>query len=151
MGLQAQLWAETIRNYGMVQEYVFPKIFGLVERAWNASPAWGEGSLDEAKYLADRAAYSMRIGRRELPHLSRVGASFHLAQPGAVVEGGMLKVNTAFSGVDVRYTFDGSEPTEQSPMWSAPVQVPDGVKQIKLKAFYLGKQSVTTRLDVKYR
>lgn len=149
VGLQAQLWAETIRNYGMVQEYVFPKIFGLVERAWNASPAWGEGSLDEAKYLADRAAYSMRIGRRELPHLSRVGASFHLAQPGAVVEGGMLKVNTAFSGVDVRYTFDGSEPTEQSPMWSAPVQVPDGVKQIKVKAFYLGKQSVTTRLDVK--
>ena len=61
----------------------------------------------------------------------------------------MLKVNTAFSGVDVRYTFDGSEPTEQSPLWSAPVQVPDGVKQIKVKAFYLGKQSVTTRLYVK--
>ncbi|MGN0214504.1 MAG: family 20 glycosylhydrolase [Muribaculaceae bacterium] len=149
LGLQAQLWAETIRDYGMVQEYVFPKIFGLVERSWNASPEWGEGSLNNEKYLADRAAYSMRIGRRELPHLNRVGASFHLAQPGAVVENGMLKVNTPFSGVEVRYTFDGAEPTEQSPLWTAPVAVPDDVKQIKAKAYYLGKTSVTTRLMIK--
>ena len=149
LGLQAQLWSETIRNYSMVQEYVFPKIFGLVERAWNARPDWGEGALDMAKYRKARANYNLRIGMRELPHLSATGSSFHVAQPGAVVENGMLKVNTPYPDMVVRYTTDGSEPTEQSAQWTAPVNVPQGVTLIKVKAFYLGKQSVATRLEVK--
>lgn len=147
VGLQAQLWAETIRSYQMVQEYVFPKIFGLVERAWNAYPDWGEGSLDMTKYRKARANYNLRIGMLELPRLSTTGASFHIAQPGAVIEDGLLKVNTPYPDMTVRYTIDGSEPNENSSEWTSPVLIPQTVKLIKVKAFYLGKSSVATRLE----
>ena len=39
-GVQAQLFAETIRDFEWVEYYTFPKILGLVERGWNAFPAW---------------------------------------------------------------------------------------------------------------
>ena len=148
IGLQAQLWAETIRNYAMVQEYVFPKIFGLVERAWNASPDWGEDTINQDKYRKARANYNLRIGMRELPHLNAIGASFHVAQPGAIIENGLLKINTPYPDMTVRYTTDGSEPNENSALYTAPVNISGNVKLIKAKAFYLGKESVATRLEV---
>ena len=148
IGLQAQLWSETIRNYGMVQSYVFPKIFGLVERAWNARPEWGEGSIDRKKYEEARAQYNLKIGIRELPYLQRTGAEFHIAQPGAIVDNGMLVVNTPYPGMTVRYTTDGTTPNAQSPEWTAPVPV-GNARLIRVKAFYLGKESVPTRLEVK--
>ena len=39
VGVQAQLWAETIRNFDHVTSYIFPKVCGIFERAWNASPS----------------------------------------------------------------------------------------------------------------
>lgn len=148
IGLQAQLWSETIRSYDMVQSYIFPKIFGLVERAWNARPEWGEGSLDRKKYEEARAQYNLKIGLRELPYLQRSGAKFHVAQPGAVIEDGKLVVNTPYPGMIVRYTTDGSTPTEQSALWTASVPVGDA-KLIRVRAYYLGAESVATRLEVK--
>ena len=44
VGVQAQLWTETVRNFDHVTSYIFPKVCGVFERAWNASPAW-EGTL----------------------------------------------------------------------------------------------------------
>ncbi|MCI7489753.1 MAG: chitobiase/beta-hexosaminidase C-terminal domain-containing protein, partial [Bacteroidales bacterium] len=49
-------------------------------------------------------------------------------------------------GEKVCYTLDGSEPTASSPVWTAPVAVPDSAKLIKVKAFYLGKESLSTYL-----
>lgn len=147
VGIQAQLWAETIRNYDMVQSAVFPKVFGLVERGWNSRPDWGEGKLNNDKYLKARAQYNLKIGLKELPYLHSVGTFFHLAQPGAIIEDGKLKVNVPYPGVVARYTLDGSNPTAQSPVWTAPVEVGDA-KMVKVKAYYLDKESVATRLEV---
>ena len=144
-GVQAQLWAETIRNFDMVESYVFPKILGLVERGWNASPEWGEGSTDVALYDACRAVYNLRIGLKELPRLVRKGVNVHINQPGIIVENGMLKANTCYPGMTVRYTLDGSEPTADSPEWTAPVDAGDA-KLIKARAYYLGHESVATYL-----
>ena len=144
-GVQAQLWAETIRSFDMVESYVFPKILGLVERGWNASPEWGEGSTDVALYDACRAVYNLRIGLKELPRLVRKGVNVHINQPGIIVENGMLKANTCYPGMTVRYTLDGSEPTADSPEWTAPVDAGDA-KLIKARAYYLGHESVATYL-----
>ena len=40
MGVQGQLFAETIRSFDGVEYLLFPKILGLAERGWNAHPAW---------------------------------------------------------------------------------------------------------------
>ncbi|MDD6025462.1 MAG: FN3 associated domain-containing protein, partial [bacterium] len=66
----------------------------------------------------------------------------------AVIEDGKLVVNTPYLGMTVRYTTDGSTPTEQSALWTAPVAVGDA-KLIRVRAYYLGAESVATRLEVK--
>ena len=148
IGVQAQIWAETIRNYSMVQRYTFPKVLGMVERGWNASPAWGEGATNEALYKAEMAKYNLRIGTRELPRLARHSVDFHVNQPGIIVENGKLKANTCYPGMTVRYTLDGSDPGENSPVWKAPVSI-GNAKLIKARAYYLGHESVATYLFVK--
>ena len=144
VGVQGQLWTETNRGYSTVQLYVFPKIFGIVERGWNAYPAWGADNEDSKLYLDQRAHYNMQIGLRELPLLAKRGANFHIGQPGIIVKDGMLFANKQYPGVVIRYTFDGSNPTANSPEWTAPVAVPAGTKLVKAKAFYLDKESVAT-------
>lgn len=146
VGIQGQLWTETNRGYSTVQQYVFPKIFGIVERGWNAAPAWGPDNEDSKLYLNERARYNIIIGTKELPQLAKRGANFHLGQPGIIMQDGKLIANKQYPGVVIRYTFDGSNPTEKSPEWTAPIVIPAGTKLVKARAFYLGKQSVSTFL-----
>lgn len=146
IGVQGQLWAETIRGYNTVQYYTFPKIFGIVERGWNAIPAWGDDNEDSKLYLDQRAQYNALIGEKELPLLAKRGANFRIGQPGIIAKDGMLYANKQYTDVVVRYTFDGNEPTENSPEWTAPIAIPAGTKVVKARAFYLGKQSVSTFL-----
>jgi hexosaminidase len=56
-----------------------------------------------------------------------------------------LYANSAIPGAVIRYTVDGSEPTETSAVWTEPVACDAG--QVKAKAFYFGKNSVTTLLN----
>ena len=146
IGVQGQLWGETLRSWDMVQYYCLPKVFGLVERGWNSRPEWGEDYADSSRYVAARNAYNQRIFR-ELPQLSKRGYSFRIPQPGVVVVDGKIKVNTQYGSLIVRYTTDGSEPTLDSPVWKSPVAVPAGAKLIKAKAYYSPTlSSVTTYL-----
>lgn len=146
IGVQAQLWGETLRNFKEVENLLLPKILGVAERAWNSAPSWA--SNDEAMREA-RAQYNQNIAAFELPAINRHGYNFHVSQPGIIVKDGKLLANTQYPQAQVRYTFDGSEPTITSPLWKAPVTVPANCPLIKAKAFYLDKQSVTTYLFLK--
>ncbi len=146
IGVQAQLWGETLRNYSEVENLVIPKIFGLVERGWNSTPDWAGN--DEAM-AQSRAKYNMNIATWELPMLHKRGYNFHVAQPGIIVKEGKLLANAQYPQAQIRYTLDGSEPTLASPLWTAPVKVDSKCALIKAKAFFLGKQSVTTYLFLK--
>ena len=147
IGVEGKLFAETIRNYGMVQSFIFPKLFGLAERGWNVRAQWG-GQYDnlQAFYHA-RQQYNLKIGSRELPRLFNKGVNFHLGAPGITVDGGMLHINARYPGVEVRYTLDGSQPTRKSPLWTTPVATGDA-QVVKARAYYLGKESVATILNI---
>ncbi len=146
IGVQAQLWGETLRRYSEVEMLVIPKIFGLVERGWNATPDWKD---NEDAMTQARAQYNANIATWELPMLANRGYNFHMAQPGIIVKNGKLLANAQYPKAQVRYTFDGTEPTLSSPIWTEPVPVPAKCKLVKARAFYLGKQSVSTYLFIK--
>jgi len=146
IGIQAQMWGETIRNFDQVQRMWFPKVFGVAERGWNAQPDWSLDLANTAPYDSARHQYNLKIGTRELPLLHRMGYNFRLGQPGLKVENGMLLANALYPGVTIRYTLDGSEPTQSSPVWTAPVKLATIPPVIKARAYYLGKESVTTLL-----
>ena len=145
-GVQAQLFAETIRGFQWVEYYMFPKIFGLVERGWHAHPQWEylTGQEEQEAYYRDLSRYYAIISQKELPFLQKSGVNFRIPLPGLVLKDGMLYANAALPGAEIRYTTDNSEPTLQSPRWEGPT--PCHAPVIKAKAFYLGKSSVTTIL-----
>ncbi len=146
IGIQAQLWGETLRSFDEVQYMLLPKMMGVSERAWTAMPEWSKNLTDNQAYNEARHQYNLKIGTRELPLLKGMGFNFRVGPPGIKVVDGMLYINTQYPDELVTYTLDGSEPTVDSPRWTAPVPVKTQPQVIKAKTFYLGHESVTTYL-----
>lgn len=143
-GMQAQLFAETIRGFQWVEYYTFPKIMGLVERGWNVHPGW-EALCDEAEqqaYDQDLAFFYEKISQKEMPYWSRIGVNYRLPYPGLCIKDGLLYANTSIKGGQIRYTTDETEPMVHSELWTAPIACQASV--IKAKLFYQNKQSVTS-------
>ena len=143
-GVEGQFWAETVRSFDMIEYQFFPKMFGLIERGWNSSPQWSKAD-DAKEYETAKQFYNAKISEIELPRLKKMNVNFRIAQPGIKIIDGKLFANSYIPKAEIRYTTDGSEPTEQSTLWIAPV--PCDAKQVKAKAFYLGKKSITTWLE----
>ena len=148
LGLQAQLWSETLKGREMLEYYYLPKMLGLAERAWYGQADWAD--IDD-RQDRDRAvdaawnAFANAVGTRELPRLDRLngGYGYRLAPPGARVDGDQLVVNTAYPDMVVRYTTDGSDPTADSPVYSGPLTIDFDV--IKLSTFdSRGRSSLPT-------
>jgi hexosaminidase len=146
IGVQAQLWGETLRSYDEVQYMLLPKLMGVSERSWNSVPEWSKDLKDTKAYNEARHQYNLKIGTRELPLLHGRGYNFRVGPPGIKLIDGKLYINTQYPDELVTYTLDGSEPAIDSPRWTAPVPVKNQPQVIKAKAFYLGHESVTTYL-----
>ncbi len=69
VGVQAQLWTETVRNFDHLTYYVFPKVCGVFERAWNASPVWeGTTKADDPVFMSELDRYYSTVVSREMPY-----------------------------------------------------------------------------------
>jgi hexosaminidase len=152
MGLQGQLWSETLKGPQMVEYYYLPKMLGLAERAWYGQADWGDIADRAERNRAVDAAWNVfanTLSKKEFPRLDRLfgGYNYRLAPPGAKVENGRLFANTAYPGMVVRYTTDGSDPTADAQLYSGPVSVVAGT--IKLSTFDArGRASLTTTVNV---
>lgn len=143
IGVSGQLFSETIRNFDQLTYMLFPKTMGLVERGWNAHPAWENlrGAADEACFYTELSRYYAKIARHEMPYWKQREVAYCLPMPGIVCQDGQLLANSPIAGAEIRYTTDGSEPTATSTLWTAPVACEAAV--VKAKAFYLGSESLT--------
>ena len=78
LGVQGQLWSETLRNFDHVTYYLFPKALGLFERGWNASPAWTETTQpDDPAFVTDFDHFFSIIVEREYPYYESLRISWH--------------------------------------------------------------------------
>lgn len=69
VGVQAQLWTETVRCFDHVTSYVFPKVCGVFERAWNASPSWeGTTVADDPSFMQELDRYYSTVVQHEMPY-----------------------------------------------------------------------------------
>jgi hexosaminidase len=77
VGVQAQLWTETVRSFDHVTYYVFPKVCGMFERAWNASPAW-EGTLqaDDPSFMSALDRYYSTVVSNEVPYFEEMQINY---------------------------------------------------------------------------
>ena len=78
LGVQGQLWSETLRSFDHVTYYLFPKAVGLFERGWNAAPAWAETTQpDDPAFVADFDHFFSIVAEREYPYYESLGISWH--------------------------------------------------------------------------
>ena len=56
-------------------------------------------------------------------------------------------MNNAYGNGEIRYTIDGTTPTRQSALYTAPVDA-SGIAQVKARLFYGDAESVTTILNI---
>ena len=137
IGMNAQLWSEVIRSFSQVEWQIYPKIYGLAERAWNNRSALSLGEYNQLVY------------NTFLPQLAASNRNFHIQQPGIKllnIESRMSKVemNKVMKGGKIIYRFDEGE----WQTYTSPIEVPMGTQIIQAKVFYLGKESNTTWLWV---
>ena len=137
VGVQGQLWSETVRGGDWMEHYLFPKMLGMVERSWNSDTTY------------TRPEFNQIIDRRELPYLAKRGINFHLRQPGVIVKDGKILMNSPYKDAVIRYTLDGSDPDAQSPVYTGPIALPDNVREVRARMYQYGKESVSSILPIK--
>jgi hexosaminidase len=110
----------------------------LAERAWSKEPDWA--AIDDLGLLknaidTDWNEFANRLGQLELPRLDNLfgGVRYRIPLPGAKIEDGLLMANTPLPGLTIRYTTDGTEPTETSAVFEQPIQVNSHL--VKLRIF----------------
>jgi len=126
LGIQGNLWSETLGGEGRLDYMMVPKLFGLAERAWAPDPDWArepDPAKSDSLYREAWSRFVNVVGKRELPRLDRdmPGIQYRIPTPGLAAGGGMVRCSTELPGFTLRYTTDGSEPSARSPQVRGPI------------------------------
>ncbi|WP_297337840.1 family 20 glycosylhydrolase [Algoriphagus sp.] len=132
IGIQGQLCTEMITSVEMMEYFLFPKMLGLVERAWNGDPTWSK-MADENTQIQLREEewneFSNVLGQREIPRLEAIfgGVNLRIPAPGLKRVGEDIWANVENPGLEIRWTADGSIPTKASPLYTEKVTYQKGL------------------------
>ena len=133
LGLQGNLFSETLSAEGRLEYMLVPKLLGMAERAWAPDPAWAR-EKDEAKaaalYQKAWSEFVGVVGKRELPRLARESpdVTYRIPTPGLRIVDGQVRASLRLPGFVMRYTTDGSEPTASGPEVHGPFSAAGLVK-----------------------
>ena len=139
LGIQSQLWTETANSEKWLDELFMPNLIIFAQRAWSAKESWLEKStLEQQKPLLNKSwnLFVNNIGQRHLAMINDLygGIQHDLPKPGGIIENGILKVRQQFPGLEVRYTLDGSKPSENDPLYFKPITIKSNAS-ISLRTF----------------
>jgi hexosaminidase len=149
LGIQGNLWSETLNAPGELDYKLVPKVFGLAERAWAPEPDWQrekEKARSEALFQKAWSTFVNVVGKRELPRLDREQPpwSYRIPKPGLLVVDGEVRASLEIPGFVLRYTTDGTEPTTKSPEVRGGVPI---APEVRVAAFDSnGRKGHTARL-----
>ena len=73
--------------------------------------------------------------------------NFFMRQPGIRLNAGKVEMNDAYGKGEIRYTIDGTEPTRDSALYTAPLDAA-GIAQVRARLFYGPAESATSILDI---
>ena len=123
LGLQAQLWSETIYSEERMFYHLFPRLLSVAERGWVAESSTRNWS-----------GFASALGKRELSYLESLNIPFRVPPPGVHIVADKIEASSAFPGLVIRYTLDGSEPDSASMTYNTPV-TSDTTDVLKMAAF----------------
>ncbi len=133
IGIQAELWSETIKGNDMLEYYYLPKLIGMAQRAWQGQARWGNIlNEDERKTILEQDwnSFVNSIGQREFPRLAYIygGFNYRIPLPGVKVIDDKIHANLSYPGMTIRYTTGGTEPDENSTEYKGPLEAKGTIK-----------------------
>lgn len=148
IGLQAELWSETVKGGEMLEYYLLPKLLSFAERAWSQEAIWENEVNPEIRQVKMDNEWNIFINslaQKELPRLNYLfdGYNYRVPSPGAKIVDGLLYVNHEYPGMSVYYTFDGTEPTIESLVYSDPIQISETTKLKAIDKEGKGSRTIT--------
>lgn len=104
MGIQGQVWSETIRAPEQLEQMIYPRMMALAERAWHKAE-W-EFDKNNPQRTQAWARFSASMAQKNLPKLAEKGSHFYLTPPGCIIENGKLLANTDLPDLTIEYSLD---------------------------------------------
>lgn len=104
LGIQGQVWSETIRTAEQLETMVYPRLLALAERAWHKAD-WEPNKSSAAAQQAWQH-FAQRLTQIEFTRLQQSGSLHYVPVPGAVREGQTIKASTAWPGLPLEYSLD---------------------------------------------
>ena len=128
IGIQSQIWGETIVDEDVLDYMFMPNIIVFSQKAWSQDDSWMSISDKEIKDQTleiEWNKFTNNLGQRVLPIVNEIfgGLSYDLPKPGGIIVNDSLYANTVFPGLDIKYTLDGSVPDSNSENYTAPVKI----------------------------
>ena len=131
IGVQSQIWSETIRNEGILDYMFMPNIIVFSQKAWSHENSWMDISNNDSKREKienEWNKFANNIGQRVLPMVDNIfgGLAYDLPKPGGIIANDTLYANTVFPGLNIKYTIDGSNPEFSSETFTSPIKINEG-------------------------
>ena len=131
IGVQSQIWSETIRNEGILDYMFMPNIIVFSQKAWSHENSWMDISNNDSKRKKienEWNKFANNIGQRVLPMVDNIfgGIAYDLPKPGGIIANDTLYANTVFPGLNIKYTLDGSNPEFSSETFTSPIKINEG-------------------------
>lgn len=105
LGMQGQVWSETIRTPEQLEQMVYPRLLMLAERSWHKAP-WEGDRPDLAARDNAWAEMARLLALREIPRLQASAVAVALPKPGVSAADGVVSANSAFPGLAISYSID---------------------------------------------
>lgn len=135
LGMQGQVWTETIRTEDQVMAMMFPRVLTVAERAWHKASWEGEQPNEKAR-ATDWQEFSATLALKELNRLVADGVNVNLPVPGAVIKDGQLLANSAFSFLTIEVSLDAGKSWQA---YSGPMSVSNS-SDVRLRTTLDGKK-----------
>lgn len=102
LGIQGQVWSETIRTAEQLEQMLYPRLLALAERAWHKGSWEPEKASESAR--ADWQSFATRLGEVELYRLQVSGSAHYLPPAGAKLMNGEWQLSTAWPNLTLEYS-----------------------------------------------
>ncbi|XP_050411821.1 uncharacterized protein LOC126826788 [Patella vulgata] len=148
VGIQGNLWSETIRTPEQMDYMIFPRMLALAERSWFKGD-WENMDDKEARNKARDAEwtrFSNTLGYGEMKILDGMGIKYRVPPPGAKIRDNKLYVNSEIPGLTVSFSKDDGK--TWNPVSSDGISV-NGGDNIQLVTWSADKQRKSRETSLK--
>lgn len=124
VGIQGQLWSETVRSEEQAEYMIYPRLLAFAERAWS-TPDWHVPyNYQGAKYDSESGVFSdllkakrdqqwrefgNTIAQKELGKLDLLGVFYRVPTVGAKVIDNQLHMNSSLPGLPLEFQISGGK------------------------------------------